>query len=80
MHIILGIKCCNRENDAPKIQQILTDYGCFIDMRLGLHHFGNCSADGIILTAFNNEEKALEAEKKILSLGNTEVQKMKFKM
>ena len=34
---IIGIKINDRIKEAGKVQQVLTDYGCSIKTRLGLH-------------------------------------------
>ena len=51
MIVIIGINVQNRKNDAQKLQEILTDYGCHIRTRIGLHPMGeyNCSNYGIVL-------------------------------
>ncbi len=50
--IIMGVKVDHRHEDAPKVQQLLTDNGCFIKTRLGLHKATDdrniCSEDGLI--------------------------------
>ncbi len=54
----------NRRENAPKLQEVLTDSGCIIKMRLGLHEAGDlCSNEGLIilqLTGSNEEIQALE--------------------
>ncbi len=50
-HIIVGIHIHNRISNAADVQQVLTDYGCSIKTRLGLHEVAGdfCAASGIIL-------------------------------
>lgn len=40
-----------RSETAPKVQEVLTRYGCFIRVRLGLHDaaLDQCSEKGLIL-------------------------------
>lgn len=57
MVAIMGIKIHNREQDAQKLQQILTLYGCEIQTRLGLHPIGEykCNNYGIVLIEVINK-------------------------
>ncbi|MBE7713179.1 MAG: hypothetical protein E7Z87_05495 [Cyanobacteria bacterium SIG26] len=51
MSAIIGISVDNRAEEATKLQQILTDYGCYIKTRIGLHDMGDykCLNYGIVL-------------------------------
>ena len=51
MTTIIGIKLENRAKEALKLQEILTNYGCEIQTRIGLHPMGDykCNNYGIIL-------------------------------
>ena len=51
MKTIIGIKISERNNDAIKLQEILTKYGCQIETRIGLHDHSEdiCSNNGIVL-------------------------------
>ena len=51
MTSIMGIMLENRSDEAVKFQQILTEHGCDIRTRIGLHPIGeyNCINSGIIL-------------------------------
>ena len=55
----------NRRQNAPRLQEVLTESGCIIKMRLGLHEAGDfCSNEGLIilqLTGSKEEIEALEA-------------------
>ncbi len=48
---ILGIHVAQRTKHTAKVQKILTDYGCSIRTRIGLHEAaeGACSPNGLIL-------------------------------
>lgn len=47
---IMAIKVNNRKVKAHEIQDVLTNHGCSIKVRLGLHDAGSqCSDDGLIL-------------------------------
>jgi hypothetical protein len=81
--IILGIQVTNRVEKIPDVQKILTEYGCNIKMRLGLHEVSKsvCSALGLLLLdTYGNEVKVLEMEKKLKKVKGLVVKKMIFEM
>lgn len=51
MTAIIGISVSNRKEEAAKLQNILTEYGCAIKTRIGLHDMGEykCLNYGIVL-------------------------------
>ncbi len=51
MTAIIGISVENRREEAQKLQEILTEYGCYIRTRIGLHPMGEykCLNYGIVL-------------------------------
>ena len=64
---IMAILIDKRTDAAPTVQKILTEHGCIIKTRLGMHESGNCADEGMIildLTADDSEVDALEAELK----------------
>ena len=48
---ILGVHVAQRTKHTAKVQTILSDYGCSIRTRIGLHDAGDgiCSPNGLIL-------------------------------
>ena len=47
---IMAILIDKRTDAAPQVQEILTDNGCIIETRLGLHEsVDQCSEEGLIL-------------------------------
>ena len=48
---VILIKIDHRSTEAGKVQQILTEYGCSIKVRLGLHEVSKefCANDGLIV-------------------------------
>ncbi|MGI6213756.1 MAG: hypothetical protein ACOYIQ_04330 [Christensenellales bacterium] len=50
-YYVIGIRVDNRLGNALKIQETLTQNGCMIKTRLGLHEVSEtaCSNDGLIL-------------------------------
>ena len=57
-HIILGVHVTDRLNDAAKVQAVLTEFGCNIKTRIGLHDISGtaCSGTGIMLLEISNSE------------------------
>ena len=51
MTAIIGLSVDNRKEEAQKLQDILTKYGCYIKTRIGLHDMGEykCLNYGIVL-------------------------------
>jgi hypothetical protein len=79
--IVLGIQVTNRLEEVPIVQKILTDYGCNIKTRLGLHEVAQnaCSPLGLlILETQGKEADILEMEKKLKKVKGLVVKKMVF--
>lgn len=48
----------NRRENASKLQEILTESGCLIKTRLGLHEAGDfCSDEGLIILQLTGDKK-----------------------
>lgn len=63
MFKVMAIKIEPRDCAAPKVQEVLTKYGCIIQTRLGLHETGDnfCSNAGlIILNLVSNKEEEIK--------------------
>ena len=58
---ILGVQVVQRTRHTAKIQKILTDFGCSIRTRVGLHGAGDgyCSPNGLILLEVIDQASAL---------------------
>lgn len=82
MRIIMGIQVDNRDEDAVKVQELLTSHGCIIKTRLGIHEAASnmCSSSGLILIEFlpDCEEEVKKLESELASLNDVSVQKMVF--
>ena len=65
---ILGIRVTDRKKEAGKVQQALTDYGCSIKTRLGLHETSDdfCSSQGIILLEVFGKQEDIDKLKHAL--------------
>ncbi len=60
---VILVKIDHRSTEAAKVQNILTEYGCNIKVRLGLHEVSKefCANDGLVV---------LEVEGAATELGN----------
>ena len=80
-HIILGIHITDRVHHVDAVQQLLTEYGCSIRTRLGLHETdkGFCSPNGLLVLEMTEEETQVnELTQKLNTINGVEVQKMVF--
>ena len=78
---VLGIYINERVKNAAGIQQILTNYGCSIRTRLGLHDVIDdyCNQGGLILLELTGDRAEwLKLENELLTIDHLEVQKMEF--
>ena len=77
MKTIIGVKLENRESDADEFQKLITEYGCGIKTRIGLHDaLGDvCSNSGIVLLEVV-DDSAKELFKKLSE--KWECKKMEF--
>ena len=57
----------NRIKNAVKLQEVLTESGCIIKTRLGLHEAGDvCTNEGLIILQLTGTSEGIEAlEKKL---------------
>jgi hypothetical protein len=79
--IVLGVQVTRRVQNVPLVQSILTEYGCNIKTRLGLHEVtdSNCSTIGLmIIETYGDEKSILEMEAKLRAVQGIVVQKMVF--
>ncbi len=81
-HVIVGIHIQDRITRASEVQKILTQYGCTIKTRLGLHEVSGdvCSGNGVVLLELTGAQDQMDAL--IAALNATEgvdVQSMVFK-
>ena len=80
-HIILGVHITDRIHHVDPVQHALTEYGCSIRTRLGLHEAdaGFCSPNGLLLLEMTDDEpKAAELMDKLNAIEGVEAQKMTF--
>jgi hypothetical protein len=62
---IMIIRMEERRQRSPRVQEVLSEFGCSIKVRLGLHEAGDvCSDEGILILQMTGEKSemlALEA-------------------
>ncbi|MHB1454766.1 MAG: hypothetical protein ACYCYM_12550 [Saccharofermentanales bacterium] len=80
--IIMGIQLEHRKEVVAKVQALLSEYGCYIRTRLGVHEAtdDSCSESGLILLEFvdSKEEVVRELEDKLGQLQYVVVKTMQF--
>lgn len=80
--VVLGIYINERSKNASAVQNLLTQFGCSIKTRLGLHEVVNdyCSNAGLILIELTGDKKEMKnLEQELRKLSEVEIQKMVFK-
>lgn len=80
-HVILGVHLTNRLQNATDLQKTLSQFGCSIKTRIGLHEVSEdvCSPEGIvILELFGDEAEFAKLETQLKTIAGIEVQKMVF--
>ena len=79
--IVLGIQITRRVQNVPSVQAVLSEFGCNIRTRLGLHEVTEsaCSTVGLVLLDTYGDEKTIpEMEEKLKAIKGVVVQKMVF--
>lgn len=80
-HILFGVHITDRLRHVDVVQHLLSEYGCNIKTRLGLHEVSEkfCSPNGLlILEMAGDEKKCMELADKLAAVEGIEVQKMIF--
>jgi hypothetical protein len=59
---VVLVKIDQRSSEATKVQEILTNYGCNIRVRLGLHEVSNefCANDGLVVLEVQGDQDILD--------------------
>lgn len=79
--VVLGILLSKRTNSAMKFQEIITNHGCCINTRIGLHHAdkNKCPMGGVILLDLVGDDEEIAAlENAIKQIEGVNIQKMEF--
>ena len=80
-HIILGIHVTDRVRHAGEVQRLLSEYGCCIKTRLGLHETSRnfCSPNALILIEMRDDLACKNAlKRKLAKVKGIEVKEMVF--
>jgi hypothetical protein len=80
-HVVYGVHVTNRATQVPNVQHLLTEYGCNIKTRIGLHHVDEnaCSPRGLILLEMFGDRAVCEQLKaKLAGLEGVDIQEMIF--
>jgi len=80
-HRILGVHVTDRVEKAGQVQQVLTEYGCNIRTRVGLHdvNAGYCAPSGVILLElFGDDALCDQLRDRLAAIAGVEVQEMVF--
>ncbi|HOD93274.1 MAG TPA: hypothetical protein PLT91_03700 [Clostridia bacterium] len=77
-YYVIGVRIDNRVNVSLKLQEVLTENGCKIKARLGLHEVSEdvCANDGLIILQPCGEQK--DVEQLVKDLNKLEGIKAKF--
>jgi hypothetical protein len=78
---ILGVQVTNRLERAQDVQQVLTEYGCNIKTRLGLHEVSGseCSTVGLLIVeTYGDRAEIQQMEAKLKKIKGLVVKKMVF--
>ena len=62
-YYIVGLRVNHRTGNAVKLQEVLTQFGCNIKLRVGLHETSEeyCSDDGVIMLQACGEPDTITA-------------------
>lgn len=80
-HVVFGVHVRDRMKDAGKVQDVFSEYGCYIKTRIGLHEVQGeyCSPGGVILLEmFGDEAKCYELKSKLEAFVEIEVKDIVF--
>jgi hypothetical protein len=80
-HIVIGIHIPDRVKQASLVQKVLTEYGCSIRTRIGLHEVCDefCAINGLLLLEMFGKEDEMDAMvKKLQDIQGVDTQFMVF--
>ncbi len=78
---IIGVRIDARQQNVPAVQAILTEYGCNIRTRLGMHEVSGdyCSPGGLVLLDMYGDQAEVDAcFQKLTAVPGVGVQRMDF--
>ena len=61
-YYIIGLRVDHRRSNALALQKALTEFGCHIKLRVGLHETGEdfCSDDGVMMLQACGDQKTID--------------------
>jgi len=81
-HIIIGVHVTDRVKHAADVQSVLTEFGCQIKTRLGLHELGTgtaASPNGLLVLEFvGTKAKCESLKRKLKAVAGVDVKTMTF--
>ncbi len=80
-HMIIAVHVRNRLKEAGVVQKLLTEYGCYIRTRIGLHEVSGdfCSPEGLLLLEmFGDKGKCKELKDKLDAIEGLDVKQVLF--
>lgn len=80
-HFVIGVHITDRVKNVPAVQNVLTDYGCSIKTRIGLHEVSDdyCSPSGLLLVeVIGSNERRQEFLQALLAVEGVDAQSMVF--
>ncbi|MFW5878885.1 MAG: hypothetical protein ACOCVR_03615, partial [Myxococcota bacterium] len=81
-HVIAAVHVTERLTRVPEVQKLLSDYGCNIKTRLGLHETGPdaCSPNGLLISELVGDPSDCKAlVDKLDAIEGVEAKSMTFK-
>ncbi|ACL68996.1 hypothetical protein [Halothermothrix orenii] len=76
---VMAIVQENRTDSAPEVQEILTEFGCIISARIGLHRLKDCTEEGLILLHLCGEDSKInDLHQKLEEMERVRVKEMKI--
>lgn len=78
---IIGVKIDARQENVPAVQAVLTEYGCNIRTRLGMHEVAGdyCAPGGLVLLDMFGAQAEIDAcYTKLSAIPGVGVQRMDF--
>ena len=76
---IMAILIDQRTDAAPEVQKVLTDNGCLISTRLGMHESSSCAEEGmIILDLVGSQAEVAELQTALTEIEGVKVKSMEL--
>jgi len=76
---IMAILVDKRTDAAPEVQKVLTEHGCVINNRLGIHESSTCADEGmIILDITVSDDEVDQLKNELRSIEGVKVKSMKL--